>query len=691
MRLHKHCLVVVMSNKKDIRLNPQQLEAVQYREGPLLILAGAGSGKTGVVTQRIGFLLEQQIAKSHEICAVTFTNKAAKEMKERIQGISDKKKIRGLFVGTYHSLCLRILKENIEFLPLEKNFSIQGSDDQQMIALEVLSEFNIDTEELPAKNLLWQFSAAKNSGLSYKQIAKELDEEHGEPWGKLFTRYIEYLRNYNSVDFDDLILLTRDLLKNNEQVREHYQKKWRYFLADEFQDTNPLQFDLLKLLLSEPYNICAVGDDDQSIYSWRGADIRIILSFKNFFPNAKIIYLEQNYRSRQNILELANATIRNNPARHEKAVWSARGQGDAASVYYAIDSQDEAEYVSGELSYLHNTKKIPFSEMAILFRTNFQSRPFEEELVKRGLPYRLVGGYQFYDRKEVKDLLSYLRFIANHSDEKSLLRIINMPKRSIGDESVQRLKKFAMLEDKKIWEIIEEIESYPIKLNASTLSGILAFRDLIKKYASEFSAASSLSFSVLKLLEELDFEKEYIRQNQNEQVVYSKMRNLKELVEAVRFFEEERYKEGEDSVLYSFLHYVSLLTDNNENEENDKINLMTFHSAKGLEFEVVSLSGLMDGILPHKHSLEEQEEESAISPIEEERRLFYVGITRAKEKLFFTCALSGKSFQGELDYEPSRFLSELPETHLHFENSEETSKEKIEEGFDEMLKFLDSF
>lgn len=670
------------------QFNSQQAQAITHKEGPLLILAGAGSGKTGVITQRVLYLITENIAKASEICAVTFTNKAAREMKERIQqqNKSQKKKGRaGLFVGTYHSLCLRILKENIDLLPIEKNFSIQGSDDQVAIVSQVLREFKIDNETLPEKNVLWTFSAAKNTGMTYNEIAESLQEEHGKPWAEMFIRYHEYLRNYNSVDFDDLILLTRDLLKNHENVRTRYQNKWRYFLADEFQDTNPLQFTLIKLLLAKPYNICAVGDDDQSIYSWRGADIRIILSFKDYFPQSKIIYLEQNYRSRQNILDLANATIRNNPARHEKKVWSQRGFGEKAVVYYALDNQDEAEYICQQFSHLHLVHKIPFSQMAILFRTNFQSRPFEEELLRQNLPYHVLGGYQFYDRKEIKDILAYLRFIANHNDEKSLLRILNMPRRSIGDETVQKLKKISILEGKKIWDIIEEIELHPVKLNSSTLSGLLEFRDFIKKYSSEFASTNSFSFAVKKMIEELDFEKEYMQQGQSEQIIFSRLRNIKELAQAILYFEEERYKETEESVLYAFLHYISLLTDS-ENQESDKINLMTFHSAKGLEFEVVSLSGLMDGILPHKHSLED-----ASASIEEERRLFYVGITRAKERLFFTCSLTAKSFQGEVEHLPSRFLAELPETHLHFENNTEESREKVEQGFDDFFKLLDSF
>lgn len=674
-----------MSKKKpqNFSLNPQQQQAVQHAQGPLLILAGAGSGKTGVITRRIHYLLKKGV-HAREICAVTFTNKAAREMKERIR--AHEVNTRGIFVGTYHALGLRILRENLAALPLEKNFSIQGSDDSRQIALDVLREFDIDNETLPEKTLLWYFSKAKNSSLPMEEIADFLQEEQGDPWGEMFLRYTKYLRNYNSVDFDDLILLARDLLQKNPETRAYYQNRWRYFLADEFQDTNPLQFDFLKLLLSDPYNICAVGDDDQSIYSWRGADIRIILSFKDYFPQAEIIFLEQNYRSRQNILDLANATIRNNPARHAKSIWSARGAGEEAVVYYAIDTQEEAEYVCQQFSYLRQTKGIAFSQMAILFRTNFQSRPFEEELVKRNLPYRVVGGYRFYDRKEVKDLLSYLRFIANHGDEKSLLRIINTPKRGIGDESIQRLKKISLLENKKIWEIIQEIESYPVRLTSSTLSAVLEFRELISRYASEFSSASSLAFAVAKLLEELDFEKEYIQQNQTEKVIYGKLRNLKEVINGIRFFEEERYQKGDDSVLYSFLHYISLLTDNDKDEEEEKINLMTFHSAKGLEFDVVSLSGLVDGILPHKHSLEGEEENS----IEEERRLFYVGITRAKERLFFTCSLSARSFQGEIEYEPSRFLQELPQKALHFENQQEDSEERREQGFDEMLRLLNS-
>ncbi len=631
-----------------MKLNPEQNEAVEHGEGPMLILAGAGSGKTRVIVQRIVNLLHKKAATARQVCAVTFTNKSAGEMKERLKEQLGKKQ-KGMFVGTFHALGLKIIRDHPAECDLSPKFTILASEDQLSIYNDLIKECGLDPDEVKDKQLAWLVSQAKNQGGSDQKIAAYLADNDGDVFAEVFNRYQEKLTSYNSVDFDDLILKPTRLLQNHPEIQTNYRQLWKYFLVDEFQDTNPLQFDFLTCLLSEPFNLCAVGDDDQSIYGWRGADIQIILNFKKLFTDPKIIYLEQNYRSNQHILDLANSVIRNNSERHAKKLWSEKKSGSTSPIYEAETSVEEASYICDQINKLR--KFTHASEIALLYRTNFQSRAFEEALRLNGIPYHISGAYQFYDRKEIKDILAYLRFIANQHDEKSLLRIINFPKRNIGDKTVQNLRSFSHEHKLSIWQVIKEIESAAVQIAPAALSGLLEFRDLIEKYTSEIGR--NFAPACEAMIKALDFEKAFYRQGLEEKIIKAKTQNISELVRSLYEFANRE----ENVNIYSYLQFIALVSgdDRDENENQEKVNLMTLHNSKGLEFEAVFLAGLAEGMLPHRKSIEE------LDNVEEERRLFYVGITRAKAHVYFSYPKMHRTFDGEVINEPSRFLSELPQ------------------------------
>ena len=641
-------------------LNSPQREAVFHDDGPLLVLAGAGSGKTRVITTRIARLINECGVAQSKILAVTFTNKAAAEMRERLRNLTGKK-LRGIFVGTFHSLGLKILKENIEATQLRTGFSIQSAEDQLAIVAEIHREYKLDPDALPEKLILWKFSEAKNTGLPMHMLPGYLDETYGIGWGSWFERYQEFLTNMNSVDFDDLLLLPRELLNDHAEIREKYQNHWNYYLADEFQDTNPLQFEFLKLLMKEPWNLCAVGDDDQAIYGWRGADVRIILDFKKKFPTAKIIALEQNYRSTQVILDLANAAISANLDRHPKKLWSALKEGEPGFVYYAENTEREAVFVAEQIHGIQLAAKVPLNEVAILMRTNFQSRAFEEQLRALQIPYHVNGAYQFYDRKEIRDILAYLRFMANETDERSLIRITNVPHRNIGDTTLKKLIEYARAEDLRLWDVFQDIETCPVKLTAAALAGVMNLRELIVRYKSDIHRPGNLGKTLTALVKDLNLEAEYIREGLDEIKLNARMMNIRELIQGIYHFESNT--DGENHGIYEYLHFISIMTnDNTEDNTSDKVQMMTLHLAKGLEFHTVFLVGLEEGILPHKRSLETEEDNTEDpTALNEERRLFYVGITRAKRRLFLSSCLTRRSFGTEFESEPSRFLAELPE------------------------------
>ncbi|HRP69072.1 MAG TPA: 3'-5' exonuclease [Turneriella sp.] len=670
-----------------------QQKCVCHGEGPLLVLAGAGSGKTGVIVNRITHLIEAG-TKASAICAVTFTNKAAREMRERVREIVGKGaqktmplraphgknsalSIKGIFIGTFHSLGLTILRENLEAAGIRENFLITGRDDQLTLAREILVHSGVDVERYDEKQLIKSISDWKNSGEA-KNAFFESDlwklKIPERPILEIVDEYLTRLKEMNALDFDDLILLPTRLLENNQPVREKYRARFSYFLADEFQDTNPLQFHFLTQLMRAPMNLTAVGDDDQSIYSWRGADTRIMLEFKTRFPESEIVALEQNYRSEQYILDIANRLIQNNTHRHAKNLFSDRKIPNQAKVFEAADGLAEAEYAADTIVTLKVKHNLEYSAFAVLYRTNFQSRSFEEILRQRNIPYHVSGSFQFYDRSEIKDILAYLRFFANHADDRSLMRILLMPKRGISEAAIGRLTQYAHLNKKHLWDILTEIEMCEMEVSSAALTGILEFRDFVAEHETEIRKPGQLAKAAQKLVDALQLEKEYVRQGVEAQKIKNKLLNVRELIRSMEDFETGDRQilgvtEGVERWLYTYLQFVALITADDKESANDlpRVELMTIHQAKGLEFDTVFVTGLEEGVLPHQRSVDAAEENEDTA-IEEERRLMYVAITRAKKRLYLTYSASRKNRGMTLECSPSRFLDELPQHLLEWEN-----------------------
>lgn len=699
-------------------LNTLQEKCVSHGEGPLLVLAGAGSGKTGVIVNRITSLLRRGI-KPSAVCAVTFTNKAAREMRERVRELArgmdaqgatlgtrpsaaaprgmdaqgathgtrpsaagrEKKasgglSTKGIFIGTFHSLGLMILRENTEEAGIQKNFIIMGQDDQLTHARELLVAAGVDIEAFNEKHFIKAVSDWKNSGEAREDFFGDdiwRLKVPQKPMAEIVGEYVERLSNMNALDFDDLILIPERLLRTSMLVRDKYRARFEYFLADEFQDTNPLQFRFLTQLMREPMNLCAVGDDDQSIYSWRGADTRIMLEFKQRFPESEIIALEQNYRSEQYILDISNHLIAHNTQRHAKNLFSEKKTANHAVIFEAPDGTGEAEYVADTIVALKMRHQLEYSAFCVLYRTNFQSRSFEEILRQRNIPYHVSGSYQFYDRSEIKDILAYLRFFANHADDRSLMRILTIPKRGISEASIQRLAQYALLNKKHLWDIISEIEMCEIDISAAALSGILEFKDFIAEHAEGIRKPGQLSKAAQKLIDALQLEREYIRQGLDAQKVTNKILNVRELVRSIEDFEAGERQipglgENAERSIYTYLQFVAMLTADDKENESDlpRVQLMTIHQAKGLEFNTVFVTGLEDGILPHQRSIDGENEAHAI---EEERRLMYVALTRAKSRLYLTLSQTRKNRGLVTDCTPSRFLDELPKDLLDWESN----------------------
>lgn len=675
-------------------LNDKQLACVSHGEGPLLVLAGAGAGKTGVIVNRIAHLLKSG-SKAAEICAVTFTNKAAREMRERVRELAKAAKetttvagfgkknigpsLKGIFIGTFHSLGLMILRENHEAAGINQNFTIMGQDDQLTLAREILVQNGVDTDLFDEKRFIKAVSDWKNSGESRDNFFSDdiwALRVPQKPIAEIAGQYVDRLAGMNALDFDDMILLPERLLRASEEVREKYRARFRFFLADEFQDTNPLQFRFLTQLMRAPYNLCAVGDDDQSIYSWRGADTRIMLEFKSRFPTAEIIALEQNYRSLQFILDIANQLIAHNSARHPKNLFSEAKIPGRATVFEADDGTLEAEYVADAIVAAKVRYQLEYSAFCVLYRTNFQSRPFEEILRQRNIPYHVSGSYQFYDRSEIKDVLAYLRFLANHADDRSLMRILGVPRRGISETAVQRLAQYAQLGQKHLWQIIDEIEMCEIDISAATLSGILEFKEFIAKHVHEVRKVGQLTKAVQNLVDGLELEREYFRQGLATEKVTNKLLNVRELMHSIGEFESgeralPQLGDNAERNLYTYLQFVALLTADDKDNDADlaRVQLMTIHQAKGLEFDTVFITGMEDGILPHQRSLDSDGDRSEQDSIEEERRLLYVALTRAKKRLYLTLALTRKNRGLTIDATPSRFLEELPQDLLEWESA----------------------
>ncbi|WP_303720633.1 ATP-dependent helicase [Malonomonas rubra] len=639
-------------------LNPQQRDAVSHTEGPLLLLAGAGSGKTRVITCRIVYLLQQRSVPAEQILAVTFTNKAAREMRERVEEMVGRKACKGMVIATFHSLCVRILKVHIERLGYKKNFSIYSAADQQQLVKRLLKDEIADATGKDAEQILWQISDAKSRLIDPEQFVSSSRDPISCLTALVYPRYQKELKAYNAVDFDDLLVLAVRLLEKNNDLLEHYQQHFRYQMVDEYQDTNPVQYRLLKLLADGHGNLCVVGDDDQSIYGFRGADVGTILNFEQDFSGTRLIKLEQNYRSSGNILTAANAVIKNNNKRKEKALWTADGAGRLVDYLICADDEDEACQVIERIhAELGRQPQLKYSDFAILYRTNTQSRAFEEQLRYENIPYVLIGGQQFFDRKEVKDVIAYLKVLVNPFDEVNLLRILNYPKRNIGATSADKLIRFSAETELPLWNVLLEPEQVP-DLNPKTVEAISAFVQLLERYRYRFRQPLYLSDTLRELLEELKLAEEIYRQENDAQKARRRVENQEEVLNAMAAYLE---REAEPS-LVGFIEKVSLLDDDGP-KKNDKeqklaqnaVTMMSLHSSKGLEFPVVFLVGMEEGFLPHKKSIYETFD------IDEERRLCYVGITRAQRQLVLLGAQQRRKY-GKLEQrEPSRFLVEIPE------------------------------
>ncbi len=613
-------------------LNKEQKEAVLTTEGPLLILAGAGSGKTKVLTTRIAYLVEEKNISPYQILAITFTNKAAREMKERVISLIGDM-ANAIQISTFHSFGLRLLRENYQELGYDQNFTIMDSDDSLTVIKRILKELNYDPKEYNPKSIRNKISGCKNEMISPEVYERYAATEFEKVVLEVYKRYKKTLKKNNAVDFDDLLILPLELFNKNKERLAHYQEKFQYILIDEYQDTNEAQYLLTKMLSAKYRNICVVGDENQSIYSFRGANYRNILNFEKDYNEAKVIKLEQNYRSTSTILDAANEVIKNNQNRKEKNLWSTKGLGEKISYYRADSEKDEAHFVSQESRKL-NSNGIPYQDIAILYRTNAQSRTLEDALLKENVPYRVVGGTSFYNRKEIKDLLAYLKLLHNYKDNISLQRVINTPKRGIGLRTIETLQEKADLEEKSIYEVIDSGKE-------------LAFKNLIEDL-KRVSENLTLTELVDKVLDASGLKKELEDEKTLEADI--RLENLEEFKSITKQFEEEF---GVIS-LEDFLLETSLISDKDEYTDNvNRVSLMTIHSVKGLEYDYVFVVGLEEGIFPHMNSLMDNTE------LEEERRLCYVAITRAKEKLYISNARRRTLFGKDQINPPSRFICEI--------------------------------
>ncbi|WP_419557889.1 DNA helicase PcrA [Phascolarctobacterium succinatutens] len=638
-------------------LNKEQLDAVQTINGPMLILAGAGSGKTKVLTCRIAHLLQQGV-RPYRILAITFTNKAAAEMRERVDRMAGAA-ARDVWLFTFHAFCARLLRYELENLNgYANNFAIYDTSDSKNLIKQVLKEMNLDEKRFPLPAIISHISNAKNALLLPDAYAREASGYYEQQVAKIYDAYQKKLQANNAVDFDDLLLLALRLLQENPAVREKYQRKFDYLMVDEYQDTNHAQYLLTKLLAAGHRNICVVGDADQSIYGWRGADIQNILDFEKDYPDAKLVKLEQNYRSTQVILDAANAVIDNNSGRKPKNLWTANGNGSEIIYYQANDERDEARYVIENMQKLQLNESAKLGDMAVLYRTNAQSRVFEEMLIKSGIAYTMVGGTKFYERKEIKDALAYLRLIFNHSDSLSLLRIINVPRRGIGDATLARLQEHANATGQTLFEVVT---------NAADVPG------LASRFAGKLDELSELLFELMgeaadvpvkQLLDDVLLKTGYLEELQSSKDPQdeSRVENLKEMLSVTEDFAVKCERNGEEPTLENFLADVALVADIDDAElGEDAVTLMTLHSAKGLEFPNVFLVGMEEGIFPHSRTLMNDND----NEIEEERRLCYVGITRAEKHLFLSNARMRIVYGRPQYYKPSRFLQEVPRNLVH--------------------------
>lgn len=639
-------------------LNPPQRAAVEQTDGALLVLAGAGSGKTRVITLRIAYLIAEKNVPPYNILAVTFTNKAAGEMRERVNGFLQGQQLQSApLISTFHSLCVRILRQDIEHLQegYNKSFTIYDTSDSQKVIKACVKDIGMDEKQLSARSVQSAISASKNRGEDFEMYASNVEytDERKAAIAKVFKMYEERLNNANALDFDDLLIKTVKLLRVAPEVREKYNNKFKYILIDEYQDTNSIQFALISYLTEKQQNICVVGDDAQSIYGFRGADIANILSFEQHYPNAKVVTLEQNYRSTQTILDVADAIISNNEGRKEKKLWTDKVDGEKIYYYQAVDADNEARFVASKIiDYRRNSPK---DKMAILYRTNAQSRVFEEALRRQRIEYNIVGGFSFYERAEVKDVIAYLKMAINPFDDIALLRVVNTPARGLGKTSLDELAFRAKDFGTSVWEalaiITSETYEQPRNLTARALESLRGFKKTIEKLSTLVSEAAqtdkAVSEVVIAAIEDTGYSK--MLREENSEEAETRLENLQELVNAAIDYDKQ-----EANGLRDFIDNSALSSDTDKYDRNAAVTMMTVHAAKGLEFPIVFLVGLEDGIFPHSRSVNNPKE------LEEERRLAYVAITRAERILYVTHAMRRRVYGEEMAAEPSQFLNEMP-------------------------------
>ena len=629
-------------------LNDKQKEAVVHTEGPLLILAGAGSGKTRTVTHRIAYMIGEKNIDPWNILAITFTNKAAEEMRNRIEKLVGFGADR-IWVMTFHATCIRILRRHIDLLGYDTNFTVYDTDDQKSVMKNVCKKLNIDTKQYKERALLTAISNAKDNLVSVTEYANSTFGDFTKiVVARAYREYQDQLKKSNALDFDDIIVLTVELFEKHPEILDYYQERFKYISVDEYQDTNKAQFEFIRLLSSKYRNLCVVGDDDQSIYKFRGANIRNILDFEEYYPEAKVIKLEQNYRSTQNILDAANSVIANNASRKDKSLWTAEGAGHKIRFLQLDNAYEEAETIVDEISTANIKEGISYSDFAVLYRTNAQARLIEERLVLRGIPYNVVGGTNFYSRAEIKDMIAYLKTIDNGQDEVALRRIINVPKRSIGTATLDKLLDFADMTDDSLFGAMQNADNVPgLSKSAAKIN---AFVKLIEDLRGEIKEIG-ISGVITQIIERTGYD-DYLR-DQDDETADDRIDNVAELITKAKNFEEVH----DEVSLTDFLEEVALVSDIDNIESDDgRVLLMTLHSAKGLEFPRVFIAGMEDGLFPGMGTISSGD----LEEMEEERRLAYVGITRAKEYLTLTCAKM-RMLRGETQFNPiSRFVREIP-------------------------------
>lgn len=637
-------------------LNKEQADAVQTINGPMLILAGAGSGKTKVLTCRVAHLLQQGV-RPYRILAITFTNKAAAEMRERVDKMAGLA-AKDVWLFTFHAFCARVLRRDIDKLEgYANNFAIYDTTDTKNLIKQILKEMDLGDNKYNPASILNTISTAKNNLQSAKDFGQIADNFYDKKIAQIYEAYEEKLRANNAVDFDDLLLLTLQLLQQNEEVRNKYQDKFDYLMVDEYQDTNHAQYLLTKLLAAKHRNICVVGDADQSIYGWRGADIRNILDFEKDYPDAKLVKLEQNYRSTQVILDAANAVIENNTGRKPKNLWTDNGTGTEIIYYQAADERDEARFVIERMQELQRQEGARLGDMAVLYRTNAQSRVFEEMLIKSGIAYTIVGGTKFYERKEIKDIIAYLRLIFNPHDSLSLLRIINVPRRGIGDATLTRLQAYAAETEQSLFDVISNASAVP-GLSSRFVNVLDELAGLLFEFMGE-AEEQPVKQLITDVMQRTGYQEE-LELNRSAQD-QSRLENLQELLSVAEDFAEKAARNGDEASLENFLSDVALVSDIDDAElGDDAVTLMTLHSAKGLEFPTVFLVGMEEGIFPTERALC-----GDFDKLEEERRLCYVGITRAEKRLYLSNARARMIYGHTISYPPSRFLQEVPRNLIH--------------------------